>query len=216
MMNSSRVGNELSQRLEVLQSFYTDQRHIWDIGCDHGLLGGSFRDKDVDTIQLVDPAKAVIDKLLKNHVASYITKAKIIITQSEGQNLKVTTQNNLIFIAGMGGKEIGEIIEKLLPQLDSTSKFVISPHRKILELRLKLSKLSIGLESELVLAEGGQFYQVMSLIPGADGKIPLYGDQMWDSEVGEQYRLHQLKHFKLHQDPQSKDYCSYLKQRSYR
>jgi len=215
MMNSSRVGDELSIRLQKLHSFYTNQAHIWDIGCDHGLLGSSFRPYPVDSIHLVDPSKPVIDKLLKNNIDSYITKPKVFITHATGQSLTIPERNNLIFIAGMGGKEIGEIITHLLPQLDNTSKIVISPHRKILELRARLHELNLGLDDELVLQEGGQYYQILSLIPGSVGpKVPLYGEKLWDSEVGELYRAHQLKNFATHQDPISKGYWNFLKLRN--
>ena len=214
MMNSSRVGDELSLRLQKLHSFYTNQTHIWDIGCDHGLLGCSFRTYPVDSIHLVDPSKPVIDKLLKSNIDSYITIPKVFITHATGQSLIIPERNNLIFIAGMGGKEIAEIIEHLLPQLDNSSKIVISPHRKILELRSTLNKLNLVLDDELVLIEGGQYYQILSLVPGIGPKVPLYGEKLWDSEEGKLYCAHQLKHFATHQDPVSKGYWNFLKQRN--
>src|SRR5690348_9300192 len=107
-MISSRVG-ELSERLLSLSRHYRNEKYIWDIGCDHGLLGLSFRDHElVEEIHLVDSSVPVIEKL-KQTIDSYISKANLFIELKEGQKIKPHSSSNLIFIAGMGGKEIGEI-----------------------------------------------------------------------------------------------------------
>jgi tRNA (adenine22-N1)-methyltransferase len=213
MMNSSRVGDTLSTRLSTLRSYHTSEQHIWDIGCDHGLLGLSFSESPlVKSIHLVDPSLPVIETLHKKLRASYISKGFVFIHHQEGQKLKIEPSSNCIFIAGMGGKEIGQIIQNLLPQLDQSSKIVISPHRKILELRSLLNSLPLYLYEERVLLEDDQYYQMMSL--GTDpafGRVSLYGEGLWKSETGEAYRNHQIKHFTPHADVASQGYVEYLK-----
>jgi tRNA (adenine22-N1)-methyltransferase len=210
-MSFSREGDSLSERLKSIRHYHTDQRNIWDIGCDHGLLGLSFKVCDVDSIHLVDPSKPVIDSLMNKLKDAYITKRKIFITQKEGQSLSIDSLSNCLFIAGMGGKEIGEIILHLLPQLDQSSRIVISPHRKILELRKLLNKLPLSLIEEKVMLEEGQYYQILCLSPLEGGqKVSLFGEELWTSETGESYRQHQVKFFTPHQDLASRDYVSHL------
>ena len=213
--NSSRVGDtSLSFRLKTLHHEYQNEKHIWDIGCDHGQLGLSFLDtKSVELINLVDPSAPVIDVLNKKIKDSYISTGKVFIQLSKGQDLKIPTRSNCFFIAGMGGKEIGEIIEALLPQLDKDDRIVISPHRKILELRQTLNQLPISLEKEFVIEEDEQFYQILNLIPhGTSRKVPLYGEDIWNNETGRKYLTHQIKAFTAHQDGLSQGYVEYLKQ----
>jgi tRNA (adenine22-N1)-methyltransferase len=212
--NSSRgVGVELSLRLNTLRSFYQNQHNIWDIGCDHGLLGLSFTDiPTIQTINLVDPSKPVIDVLSKKIKDSYISKGNILIHLKEGQKLKIESSSNCIFIAGMGGKEIGQIIETILPDLDQDSQIVISPHRKILELRELLNSLKIALIDEKVILEDGQFYQIIVLKPQIAGpRVPLYGEKLWDTETGRQYLDHQIRFFETHRDDISIRYVAFLK-----
>lgn len=210
-MSFSRVGDSLSARLKSIRHYHTNQRNVWDIGCDHGLLGLSFEASDVDSIHLVDPSKPVIDSLINKLRDSYITKGKVFITHKEGQSLIIDSLSNCIFIAGMGGKEIGIIISHLLPQLDESSRIVISPHRKILELRTLLKKLPLSLIEEKVIFEEDQYYQILCLSPVDSGrKVSLYGEELWTSETGERYREHQIKFFTPHQDLASQDYVSYL------
>lgn len=212
--NSSRAGDSsLSLRLSALHQQYRHESSIWDIGCDHGQLGLSFLSKEsVKAIHLVDPALLVIETLKKKLKDSYISNEKILIHHQPGQEVKLDQTSNCIFIAGMGGKEIGEIVLHLLPQLTSNDRLIISPHRKILELRELLSSKALGLEHEEVLKEDGQFYQIIVLSKNENlERTPLYGRKLWDGEVGKEYRIHQLKHFDLHQDVASREYVNYLK-----
>jgi tRNA (adenine22-N1)-methyltransferase len=213
-MNSFKVGEELSLRLSTIRSFYSQETHIWDIGCDHGLLGTSLIDSGVKSVNLVDASAAVVDTLLKKYKDSYITETALNILHSEGQKLNLVQDSNCIFIAGMGGKEIGEIILNLLPQLNQSSRIVISPHRKILELRCLLKELPVTLYRETLVFEDGQYYQILALTPGSKGpKVSSYGEQIWEGDVGELYLEQQLKHFSTHRDARSVGYCDYLRAR---
>ena len=215
-MSSSREGETLSLRLRTLRSFYSNQKHIWDIGCDHGLLGLSFEAEYlVESIQLVDPSLSVIDKLNDKLKDSYITK-HVFIHHKKGQDIELHLSSNCIFIAGMGGSEIGEILTNLLPQLDDSSEIIISPHRKILELRKALGNMPLSIKEEKVIFEDQQFYPVMVLVPGDRGeKVSLYGDALWDDETGEEYLDHQIRYFSHHRDEASLAYVAWLKKRKF-
>ena len=118
----------------------------------------------------------------------------------------------MVFIAGMGGKEIQEIIKNILPQLTPSDRLVISPHRNILELRKYLNSTELGLVDEICLKEDGQFYQILCLIKEPEfAKVSLYGAKIWDSEIGQDYRDHQIRTFSYHQDERSQAFVSYLK-----
>ena len=214
-MSSSRVGVALSKRLSKIKSYYENERHVWDIGCDHGDLGLSFSYYDsVEAIHLVDPSSKVIDQLKLKLKDSYITKRQIFVHKIEGQKVEVHQKNNIIFIAGMGGKEIGEIIQSLLPVIDSTSKIIISPHKNILELRVLLNQLPISLIDEDLVFENNQYYQLIVLRPEhsiASSKVSLFGSVLWTKEHSENYRDHLLKYFVHHRGALSQDYVNYLK-----
>ena len=159
----------------------------------------------------MDPSTSVIETLTNKLEDSYITKDKVFITHKQGQTLNIDSLSNCIFIAGMGGNEIGSIVSHLLPQLDDSSRIVISPHRKILEIRKLLNQLPLSLIEEKVMEDGGQYYQILCLSPVNGGqKVSLFGEDLWLSETGESYRQHQIKSFTPHQDVASQDYVSFL------
>jgi tRNA (adenine22-N1)-methyltransferase len=208
-MNSSKVERPLSARLNLLASYHTNEPIIWDIGCDHGLLGSSFLGHpDVEEIHLVDSSGRVVQNLKD----AYITTPKINILNKRGQELIIrNTKKTCIFIAGMGGLEVGRIIQSLSPQLGPDSRFVISPHRKILELRKFLGTFPISLLTETLIEENNQFYQILVLGNFAGRKISPFGEELWDSPLGERYRRKTLLHFEHHKDELSLQYLNWLK-----
>ena len=187
---------------------------MWDIGCDHGLLGLSFVDReDIVSVNLVDPSEKVIDVLKNKLKDSYITRrVKINVLKEKGQNLTVGKEKKIIFIAGMGGKEMSFIIQNLTPQLTYQDLLVLSPHRNILELRKQLHESGLGLLKELTIKEDGQFYQILCLSKSLEYPPPsLYGEEVWMGETGTEYRHHILKSFSGHKDTNSKGLVSYLR-----
>lgn len=203
---------QLSLRLKTLAGYYHQSKLIYDIGCDHGLLGLSFRETPgLEGIYLVDPSPDVI-RTLKSAIDSYITRQDSLnILQQKGQELVLFSGSKTIFIAGMGGKEIQEILKHLLGQLSIDDRVVISPHRNILELRAWLSESAYNLEEETSLFEDGQFYQILALTLGEGrSKVHPFGQAIWDSSVGSDYKKHQLGTFGNHRDPLSMSYVAYL------
>lgn len=163
-------------------------------------------------IHLVDPSIDVINKLKKTLRDSYIPKREIVtIHHKKGQELVLEKDSKIIFIAGMGGKEIGKILEHLIPQLTPNDRFVISPHRNILELREFLASGPLRLVDETVIKEDGQFYQILCLcLNDRLSKIPQFGHKIWMGPLGEEYRAHQLKRYEHHQDPLSQKFLAFL------
>jgi tRNA A22 N-methylase len=129
----------------------------------------------------------------------------------KGQDVLLNPESKTIFIAGMGGKEMGEIIQNLIPQLSSADRLVISPHRNILELRQYLNATELGLLNEVVINDEGQYYQILCLVKSADyPKVPLFGSKIWKDATGIAYRDQQLRTLGIHQDELSKAYIAYL------
>lgn len=212
-MSSFREGSTLSHRLKSLHTYYSGEKHIWDIGCDHGRLGLSFCTyPEIESIHLVDPSESVIKVLKESIKDSYITKPSLFIHHQTGQTLEISDISNCIFIAGMGGTEIELIVRHLMPQLTSDSKIIISPHRKILELRAALRDMNLSLINEKVVLEDNQFYQILVLSPKGEGqKVSLYGEMLWKDETGAKYLDHQLRYFSLHREEASLKYVDWLK-----
>jgi tRNA (adenine22-N1)-methyltransferase len=201
----------LSKRLKRFSEYYhNDHSNIWDIGCDHGLLGLSFLNKpSVKQINLVDPSLPVVNNLKD----SYITIPRINIIHSKGQDLTIPTPNqNSLFIAGMGGLEIKGILQKLRPQLGKEDRVFISPHRHVLEIREFLKDTDYRLVEEGVLEEDGHYYPYLYLSLNSQfQEISLYGKEMWSGVEGQKYRSYLIGHLSCHKNLASQGYLNHLK-----
>jgi tRNA (adenine22-N1)-methyltransferase len=202
----------LSKRLKFISQLISTPTVVWDIGCDHGLLGLGFRsNRDVLEIHLVDQSIDVIKKL-KSNIDSDIPKPKVFVHFKKGQEIKINQKiKNSLIIAGMGGKEILDILKYVLPQLKQEDEIIISPHRNFLLLREYLSQSSYRLVCESVVSDSGHFYQVLklSLMPDYN-QVSIYGDTLWQSREGLLYRDYLIQHFQHHRDVVSNDFLKFL------
>lgn len=202
----------LSKRLQALASHYHLAQSIWDIGCDHGQLGLSFRDHPQKPfIHLVDPSLDVIHKLKQSIDSDIPINHFIKIHHNKGQDVKLDPGSKQIFIAGMGGKEIRDILKALRPQMSAPDRIVLSPHRGILELREYLATSDFRLIHEYTLMDEDQYYQVLCLDFESPLSVHPFGEGVFQGEVGEAYRLKLVETFEIHQDPKSRAFLSYLK-----
>ncbi len=207
------MQHSLSPRLSHLRSHYHHHESIWDIGCDHGKLGLSFlHESEVKEIHLVDPSPPVIQKLI-HFIDAYITEQnfKIHIHEKRGQDIIPNSSSKLILVAGMGGKEIVSICDHLKSYLAPADDLVISPHRDVLQVREYLHASSYSLGKESLVFDEGRFYQILSLNVRPGDKVPLYGRDIFQGEVGVKYLKHQMDVMNTHKDGRSRSYADYLK-----
>ena len=127
-----------------------------------------------------------------------------------GQEIILGSESKLIFIAGMGGKEIEHIADHLRPQLGPRDDLVISPHRDILALRDWLSRGPFFLERESLVLDRGRFYQILSLSLREGRRVHPFGEEIFEGELGREYRNHQLGTFSAHKDVHSAAYVNFL------
>lgn len=209
---------KLKGRLAELAHCYSDEAVVWDVGCDHGYLGLSFLDEPmVKEVHLVDPSHDVIKELLNNkQLDSYITKRKLFIHHLTGQEVILSSRENKIFIAGMGGKEIIAILKSFEQQAHLHFNCVVSPHKNILELRDYLKDSHFRLRNEFLIKDGGRFYQVMGLDFSLENtKVSPYGERLWNSPYAPDYRDYLLNVYGPHQEPKDQAYYKFLKSLSF-
>lgn len=170
----------------------------------------------VKNIHLVDPSDDVVKVLKQKLIDSYITiPDSIFVHHQKGQDLKLNHESKLVMIAGMGGKEIKQIIEALTPQMKAQDRLVISPHRYVFELRSFLNPSEWRLQKEVLVKENQQFYQILSLEKNPElPEVHPFGLSLWADQLGQEYREHLLRTFSLHKDTLSGSLVAYLKQLS--
>ena len=207
-MSSSKpriLSHRLTQLIQLIQEGSGEV--LWDIGCDHGLLGLSapgLRPR-LKEVHFVDPSDPVIT-VLENTIDAHIPKPlfKITLHKQAGEELTIPATDNVFIIAGMGGMSILRILAHLRQQSRESDQFVIAPNRDIWTVRAALHEAGWGLRGERLVEEGGQFFQLLALAPIKTVRaVSLYGEDFWQSVVGERYKSHLLDKMSVHRDAAS-------------
>ena len=200
----------LSTRLQRLLTLAGEGEELWDIGCDHGLVGRWARAESYfKRVHFVDPAPLVVERL-KNFLNADIPRlVPFEIHQKRADEITVTKEENTFLMAGFGGQGMLQGLRHL--KTLSYSRIVLSPHRDQLKVRSYLHSENWGLEHEEILNEDGQFYQILVLGIEAKRRVSLYGEEQWESVAGKGYLNHLLDKLPLHQNPQDQDYLNYLR-----
>ena len=115
---------QLRARLELLSSLLKTNQDLWDIGCDHGLLGEKFlAQSSIGKVYLLDKIPHLINRLGKIHinearVSCILHNAKQALTQSLSGN---------VVLAGMGADTIIDILDAqtILPG----SQLILNPFK---------------------------------------------------------------------------------------
>lgn len=107
----------LSPRLEAIFQMLLPGQPVWDICCDHGLIGlVGYQSQIFPEIVFVDKVEAIIGELSRRFADEFespMNKTQVRFFSCEAQNLNEIIKGNLI-IAGVGARSITKIIKKLV------------------------------------------------------------------------------------------------------
>jgi tRNA (adenine22-N1)-methyltransferase len=202
---------KLSKRLQKINSMINNRyQHIWDCCCDHGLLGLTLLTRkaanNIHFVDIVPSLTAPLELLLQTHFSSTDYAQYWQVHCIDVAKLPLTSQNKqLIIIAGVGGKLMIDLIEKItlsyqkkLPEnSNSDLEFILCPVHYNYQVRQSLAKHNFTLIDEYIVTENKRFYEIIhvktsfSAKPNAENKamaISPTGDKMWNLSLVEHQR----------------------------
>lgn len=152
----------LKKRLTAILELIDDCECVADIGSDHGWLSVEIAQKGkAKTVIATDISAKSLQKtidLAKKRGVSHIVKTLV------GDGLRPILANNikpdLAVIAGMGGREIIQIIEQA-PNF--IKNYIISPQRDQYFVRQKLVELGFFIANDFVILDNSKFYDIIKI-----------------------------------------------------
>ena len=142
-----------------------DVENISDIGTDHAYI--PIRLASLNRIKkciATDKNKGPLD-IARNNVKKHGFGSLIELRLGEGLEPIEKNECELVIIAGMGGKLIGDIIENDLEKA-KTFKFLLQPMNAQKELRERLIKNGFKITREELASEGFKVYNIFCCEPG--------------------------------------------------
>lgn len=155
---------KLSERLKTVFENLIPNKDVWDICCDHGLMGiTAYKSKKFPTVYFIDQVPSIMEKL-KDLFLKYELKndseSKAVFICTAGEDIK-TNVTGTVCITGIGGLNIFKILEGLSKNnFLNADRLILGPHKdnmKLLELIQKSSQLDrYQLKSEIKVVESNK------------------------------------------------------------
>lgn len=160
---------KLSQRILNFSSFYHGEAYVYDLCCDHGLIGinvaqKGIRNRDLKEVIFNDQILAITDRLKLTLKDSDIPSAFYSLLTQPAQSIKIETQNNFIIIAGIGGELMIKVLAHLNEQTLKDTKLILCPHNNYFKVRdFVINKTSFGILKDDLIFENKVFYEYLYL-----------------------------------------------------
>lgn len=168
------------KRLDILSNIpdreYSD---IWDTCCDHGKLGYKLiRQFPNSLIHFNDIVPHIVEKL-KTKLFN-VSNHRYTLNTLDARNIKVTNENTLIYICGIGGKMAIEIVEDLVNSNSIHFDLILCTHYHQYELRESLRNLGFKLMSSQLIVHQGQQYETIYISRTRGKSISEYSEELFD------------------------------------
>ncbi|WP_046173856.1 tRNA (adenine(22)-N(1))-methyltransferase [Domibacillus indicus] len=164
-------SNQLSKRLETVASFIKPAQTFADIGSDHAYLPCYAVKKGLAERAVAGEVVEGPFQSAKRQVASDGLSEQIDVRKGSGLAVLSPGEVECITIAGMGGPLIASILEEGREKLNGVQKLVLQPNIAAHAVRSWLNENGWAIETEAILEEDGQVYEVISAISKPGQKL---------------------------------------------
>ena len=179
----------VSSRIKTIADFIEDGDVLVDVGADHGLLElyllAKYQNISITAVEnKIGPYKILEQSLkgLKNIKLSF----------SDGISC-VNNDTKTVVIAGMGGINIRNILNKHPDKVDGLTKIVIDAHRDVDIARKTIINFGFRISKEKIVFEQDKFYVVSEFIKDEkpheyDDDVIQIGYQLYNDELWIKYK----------------------------
>lgn len=156
---------KLSERLWQVARFVPEQCRLADIGSDHALLPVYLVQEGRVTAAIAGEInEGPLNAALRQVQRAGLT-GRIAVRQGDGLDVIAAGEVDAVTIAGMGGAAIVGILERGRARLEGVTRLVLQPNVGADAVRAWLDERNWLLDGETVVAEDGQFYEIMAARP---------------------------------------------------
>ncbi len=155
---------KLKARLQKIYDLLDPNLPLWDIGCDHGLLGRrGIYDMKFSSLHFVEPSRLAMNSL-KENFKDLDSSNGFEFIESLGENLDWSKVTGNVVIAGMGARSIVKILEVALAVNPKSSRhFVLSPQWSVPILTDFLNEKGLVDFTEFSVKEGSRTRVIFSV-----------------------------------------------------
>lgn len=154
--------NKLTKRQTVIVNSAKKLPVTADVGCDHGYIGTELLlQNKTDFLIASDISAPSLEKAVKLLKKNGLTQKSCTRVGDGLEVIRPDEKVDQIIIAGMGGKEIMDILEKY-PDKKSVSHWIFQPMKEVAELRAYLQKNNLKILHDMVVSERKKYYHIIT------------------------------------------------------
>lgn len=155
-----KLEEKITLRMRSIANFVTEGCHIWDIGCDHGLIGlYAFFTRAGKSLKLIDESSKVCARLARlkdEHLKDRHWEIEVV--HNRGESMVPKSAGLSVILAGLGSKTIARVIKGLLLSPVKPSEFVVSTHTGFEVVRAILTEQGYCCVEKVLIFEKNQEY----------------------------------------------------------
>lgn len=148
----------ISKRLKTICELVTPNLGVADVGADHGLVEKYLLDNEITPYIVAIENKNGPFAILKNSLSSY---ENIRFSLSDGIE-DIDEKVRVLIIAGMGGINIVNILNKNIEKLQNITQIIVDPHRDVLLVKDCVTNLGFKIDKEIELEDAKKKYTIIS------------------------------------------------------
>ena len=151
----------LSQRLKTAADMSLDPKNIIDVGCDHGYLSAyMLMEKNAQYVYACDINQGPLDNAAKT-AETYGLGGNIEFRLCDGLEPFCGDECDTVFICGMGGELIADILARADWTRDGKHTMILQPMTRAEKLREFLFNNGYSIDLEKAVEDDGRIYSVM-------------------------------------------------------
>ncbi|MES2745557.1 MAG: tRNA (adenine(22)-N(1))-methyltransferase TrmK [Bdellovibrionota bacterium] len=152
----------MSTRIDKIVSLIRPGHTVFDMCCDHGLIGFGALSKVKEVVFVDQSAKALapLNEHLKSLDRADLERIKVFVSAGELVSIAGYESSDFV-IAGVGVTTVASIIASLFPEGLSHHRLILSPQQDSQPLRWYLNDRGFGLVDEYVVKERGRFREIL-------------------------------------------------------
>ena len=152
----------LSYRLKAIFEMIPRGEVVADVGADHGKLVIALIEKDiVKKAYAIENKKGPFAHLLYE-IGRRNLSSKIVAIFSNG--ISILPEVSVLVLAGMGGKNIIDILSSHKENLKNINTIIVDPHNAISKVREYISSIGFVISEEKIIFEDNIFYEIIKFI----------------------------------------------------
>lgn len=178
---------KLSKRLQAIDNMITQHYdHLWDCCCDHGYLGMQLLSRraaaQVHFVDQVPDLMVDLQSKLERFFPNNQTMWSVACSDVATLVLPDVKARHLVIIAGVGGDLAVALVRALLRNNpDTPMEFLLCPVYHTYFVRKSLAGEGLGLINEVLVEEGGRFYELIHVSQAATRVLTPVGSLLWQS-----------------------------------